>query len=164
MSRHSSEPNQADSSEPNQADLDDEPIDVASVDRILAAVGHHPPDLELTAEQSNPSVRPGCCAAFGLDTADDERIAMIVEVDEPGGTTSSQPRIQEVIADVRREIAEVHHIRLSLVMAVPSGSLPRTTSGKLQRFLCRHAVMSGTLDVLGQWSADDADATLERAS
>ncbi len=131
---------------------------------IVRGLKHHPPDLELTAEQSNPAVRPGCCAAFGLDTADDERIAMIVEVDEPADTTSSQRRIQEVIADVRREIAEVHHIRLSLVMAVPSGSLPRTTSGKLQRFLCRHAVMSGTLDVLGRWSADDADAALERAS
>jgi hypothetical protein len=46
MSRHSSEPNQADSSEPNQADLGDKPIGVASVDRILAAVGLHPSDLD----------------------------------------------------------------------------------------------------------------------
>jgi hypothetical protein len=34
------------SSEPNQADLDDKPIGVANVDRILDAVGHHPPDLD----------------------------------------------------------------------------------------------------------------------
>jgi hypothetical protein len=38
MSRHSSEP--------NQVDPRDKPIGVASVDRILAAVGHHPPDLD----------------------------------------------------------------------------------------------------------------------
>jgi acyl-CoA synthetase (AMP-forming)/AMP-acid ligase II len=130
---------------------------------IVRGLKHHPPDLELTAEQSNPAIRPGCCAAFGLDTADDERVAMIVEVDDPADTAASQRRIGEVIGDVRREIAEVHHIQLRLVVVVPSGSLPRTTSGKLQRFLCRHAVTSDALNVLGQWSAEEASA-LEKAS
>jgi acyl-CoA synthetase (AMP-forming)/AMP-acid ligase II len=131
---------------------------------IVRGLKHHPPDLELTAEQANPAIRPGCCAAFGLDATGDERVAMIAEVDVQANIAPNQRRIGEVIADIRREIAEVHQLQLSLVAVVPSGSLPRTTSGKLQRFLCRHAVMNGTLDVLGRWAADDTDAALERAS
>jgi len=40
------------------------------------------------------------------------------------------------------------------VTLVPAGTLPKTTSGKLQRFLCRDGFLEGTLGALAAWHDD----------
>jgi hypothetical protein len=55
---------------------------------------------------------------------------------------------------IRVAVGSAHHISLSHVTLVESGSLPKTTSGKLQRYLCRQGLVNGTFDALATWSAD----------
>ena len=40
---------------------------------IIGGRNLYPQDIELTVEQSHPAMRPGCCAAFSVDVADEER-------------------------------------------------------------------------------------------
>jgi myxalamid-type polyketide synthase MxaE and MxaD len=41
------------------------------------------------------------------------------------------------------------------VTLVSPGAVPKTTSGKLQRYLCREALMTGVLDPLASWTAHE---------
>ena len=41
-------------------------------------------------------------------------------------------------------------------MLIRAGSVPKTSSGKIQRHACRDGYLAGTLDVVGQWRAADA--------
>ncbi len=118
---------------------------------IVRGVKHYPQDLEATAERAHARVRPGGSAAFSLEPDDgDEAIAVLVEVDgEPGDVRDAE----RVMADIRTAIADAHQIHVSAVVFVPAGRLPRTTSGKLQRFRCREAFLSGALDELPCWLA-----------
>jgi acyl-CoA synthetase (AMP-forming)/AMP-acid ligase II len=124
---------------------------------IVRGLKHYPHDLELTAEQSHAAIRPGCCAAFAIERGGEERIALVAEVDaRPTDNGSPLTDVSAAIAAVRRTIAESHHVALAAVALVAAGTLPKTTSGKLQRYLCREAFASGTLPNLAAWD-DEAD-------
>ncbi len=116
---------------------------------IVRGVKHYPQDLEATAESAHPLVRPGCCAAFSIESNDDERVAIVAEAD-PRRAVGTEDLRQAIVA-IRRAISDCHQIAPCAVALVPPGSLPKTTSGKLQRFLCREAFAAGELPVLARW-------------
>ena len=113
---------------------------------IVRGVKHYPQDLEATAEQAHPAVRPGCCAAFAVQADGEERVALVAEV-EPKRAPQDDDLQQAALA-IRRAIAEMHQVTPASVALVSAGTLPKTTSGKLQRFLCRDGVLGGEFDLL----------------
>ena len=116
---------------------------------IVRGMKHHPQDVEATVEATVDSVRSGCCAAFAITAAEDERVVLAAEVDSrheggmaPGGT----------IAHIRQAVAETHGIQLDDVVLLHPGTIPKTTSGKLQRYACRAALLAGVLEPLERWT------------
>jgi acyl-CoA synthetase (AMP-forming)/AMP-acid ligase II len=59
--------------------------------------------------------------------------------------------LQGMIDDVREAIAELHEVRAYAVVLLAPGSLPKTSSGKLQRFACRAGFLDGNLHTLAHW-------------
>lgn len=133
---------------------------------IVRGLKHHPHDIEATAERAHPSIRPGCCAAVSMESSGEEGIALLAEVDPrwlvehegPGGLM-----LPRAIDAIRRAIAERHSVQLRAVALLPAGTLPKTTSGKLQRYLCRNALLAGALPSVADWR-DDAYFAVERAA
>ena len=121
---------------------------------IVRGQKHYPHDLELTAERSHAALRPGGCAAFAIPLRDDgDAIAVLAEIDSRTSVDSEVPdRAPAMVTAIRRAIVEQHHITPAAVALVPAGSLPKTTSGKLQRYLCATAFAAGTLDLIEIWT------------
>lgn len=123
---------------------------------IVRGVKHYPHDIEATAEQSHPALRPGCCAAFALDRDGEERVAMVAEIDPRVMSSAETAGGAHAISAIRRAVAEAHQVSLHAIELVPAGTLPKTTSGKLQRFLCRDCFLDGTLGAVAAWRNDTA--------
>ena len=121
---------------------------------IVRGVKHYPQDLEATAEHAHAVVRPGCCAAFAVERDGGEGIALVVESD--ARAASSDATLVEAITAIRRSVAEEHQVAPCAVAIVAAGSLPKTTSGKLQRFLCREGFARGAFPVLAAWQTEAA--------
>ena len=119
---------------------------------IVRGMKHYPHDIESTAEQAHEAIRQGCCAAFSIETGGEERIALVAEVETRQAGTGAAHEIAPAIPAVRRAVADSHQIALSAVVLVNAGTLPKTTSGKLQRYLCRDAFRGGGLQVLAAWA------------
>ena len=103
---------------------------------ILAGRNHYPQDIERTAEQAHPVLQPGGCAAFSVDLDGEEKLMLLVEVDKrkvKGGPLDSD----ELVRSIRRAIAEHHDIHVHEIFLLKPGSIPKTTSGKIQRNGCR---------------------------
>ena len=49
----------------------------------------------------------------------------------------------DITTSIRRDVSAVHGVRVSDVLLLRPGSLPFTSSGKLQRFACRDRVRRG---------------------
>src|SRR5580693_2693023 len=103
----------------------------------------YPQDVELTAERSHPALRPGCGAAFGVDAAGEEQLVVVLEVER---RFSAAPH--EVFAAVLGALADEHQVGAHEVVLVATGTIPKTSSGKIQRFACRRAYLEGALAVV----------------
>jgi acyl-CoA synthetase (AMP-forming)/AMP-acid ligase II len=116
---------------------------------IVRGAKHFPQDLERTAERRHPGVRTGGVAAVAVGShVRGDRVALIAEIDP---RDVADDRREHLITELRQAIAEEHGIQLYGVALVPPGTVPKTTSGKLQRFLCRDAWMNDTLGALCAW-------------
>ena len=113
---------------------------------IIRGLNHYPQDIELTVERSHPALRPGGGAAFSIDVADEERLVVIHEIDY-----RQEADVQEIIGRVQQAIAENHEVQLQEFALLAPGTLPKTTSGKIQRRLCRSLFLEGKLDPVAHW-------------
>ena len=118
---------------------------------IIRGRNHYPQDLETTVESCHPVIRPGCCAAFSVPIAHDERVAVMAEVRPRRQRQYSQDYWEDVIAAIRQALAEEHQLRLSAISLIAVGTIPKTSSGKLKRHACREGFLAGTLPVLKRW-------------
>ncbi len=117
---------------------------------ILGGRNIYPQDVERTVEGAHPSLRAGGAAAFAIEVDGRERLAVVVEVDRLGKSS----RAEDLIAAIRRDVAEAHEVDLHAVRLLKAMGLPRTSSGKVQRHACRAAFLAGELDVVGGWTRE----------
>jgi len=125
---------------------------------ILRGRNHYPQDIELTVEASHPALRPGCGAAFAVAEEGEERLVVVHEVERRADV---DPAI--VAEAVRRAVAEEHEVAVHEVVLLRAGTIPKTTSGKIQRGACRGLYVSGGLEVVAR-SAASAAAVEEGAA
>lgn len=110
---------------------------------IVRGIKHYPHDLEASVEGALPEVRAGGCAAFGFSHDGEECVAVAAEV--------GRHHDRSIIDAIRQIVADAHGIQLDAVVLLQPGTLPKTTSGKLQRYACREGHVQGTLAPLAQW-------------
>ncbi len=128
---------------------------------ILRGRNHYPQDIELSAEGAHPGVRPGCGAAFGVEVDGEERLVVVVEVER---RPSGGPLDPADVADaVRQAVAEDHEVLVHEVVLVRSATIPKTSSGKIQRRACRAQYLEGTLRVVATSGRPETDEDQGRA-
>ncbi|TWP46768.1 AMP-binding protein [Lentzea tibetensis] len=101
----------------------------------------YPQDLERTAEEAHPGLRPGCGAAFTVGD-DDEKLVLVQEVVDEA--VDAGPAVAAALA-------ADHEVSLHELVLIRTRSVPKTTSGKIARRACRKAYLDGALDVVGRW-------------
>ncbi|WP_437547001.1 amino acid adenylation domain-containing protein [Sorangium sp. So ce367] len=117
----------------------------------------YPQDIELTAEESHPGLRAGGGAAFSVDVDGEERVVIVQEL---GRRAPASVEPAELGAAIERAVADRHEVAVHAVVLIKPGSLPRTTSGKVQRRACRAKFLDGSWDAVWQ-SAVGARAGVE---
>lgn len=111
---------------------------------IVGGLNHYPQDVEETVESAHTWIRRGCCAVFALERDDREQTVVVAEVQRPAGDASA-PDLAEIARLVRTKVAAAHGVQVDEAVLVAPGSVPKTSSGKLQRAACRVAYELGEL-------------------
>ncbi len=125
---------------------------------ILRGRNHYPQDLELTAEASHPDLRSGGGAAFSVEIEGEERLVIVHEVER-----RRRDGFEEIAEAVRRAIAAEHEVQVHEVVLIRQGGLPKTSSGKVQRRLCKQLYPGDELPVVGRSALAAVDAVVELA-
>jgi len=110
---------------------------------IIRGKNHAPGDIEWTVMNSHPALRPFCGAAFGVDLAGEEQLVIVQEVERSSLKTLDA---EGVVGQIRQAVARDHGLQAASVILVHSGGVPKTSSGKIQRRLCRERFLRNTLD------------------
>ncbi len=128
---------------------------------IVRGAKHFPQDVERTAEGVHPAIRRGAVTAVAVGAGvRGDHIVVIAETDPRD--FAGHANASELIAAVREAIAEAHGIQLHAVALVAPGVVPKTTSGKPRRYLCRDAWIKGTLQPIAAWSEAARQVVLAR--
>lgn len=117
---------------------------------IINGVNYYPFDIEwvITRNISGCSI----AAAITKDEADSAQLAVIVEVGKTilnGNTNTIARRIQQLIYDEFK-------LGVQDVFFVERGQIPRTTSGKIQRTLCKAKIAAGEFEYKARWMQEES--------
>jgi acyl-CoA synthetase (AMP-forming)/AMP-acid ligase II len=112
---------------------------------IIRGINHYPQDIEETVQDCHAALRRHCGAAFGVPNQEgQEQLIVVQEVER---TFRRQIAIEEIVASIREAITREHEVAARRIVLIRTGSLPKTTSGKIQRNLTRQMFLSGTLSL-----------------
>lgn len=121
---------------------------------IIRGNNHYPQDIEETMEKSHAALRPGCGAAFSVEVEGEERLVVVQELERSyRSTLSVKTDFREVTTAIRQAISEGHGLRVYAILLLRAGSVPKTTSGKIQRQACKIGFLTRSLNVLSAWHA-----------
>ncbi|MEH2382490.1 MAG: amino acid adenylation domain-containing protein [Nostoc sp.] len=110
---------------------------------IIRGRNLYPQDLELTAERSHSSLRTGGNAAFTVKVNNEERLVVVQELE-----FRAKPNLAEVTSAIRQAIAEEYEVQVYAVVLIKPGSIPKTSSGKIQRRATRIQFENGELNIV----------------
>nr|WP_299407124.1 fatty acyl-AMP ligase [Acaryochloris sp. IP29b_bin.148] len=145
---------------------------------IINGRNHYPQDIEWTVIQSYPGIRPNCAAAFSITVESEEQLVVVAELErnyinryQKNGkkptahppqmkefvpattlTTDSEPdRVEkEILTQIRRAVAKDHDLQIHTLLLLKPGTIPKTSSGKIQRFTCKAKFLDGVLESVAQ--------------
>ena len=102
---------------------------------IVRGINYYPQDIENTVYDSHPALRRYCGAVFSVLTENtEEKVVLVQEVER---VHRRDLEIDEIIGCIREAVVNEHEIALDSIVLIRPGSIPKTTSGKIQRNLAR---------------------------
>lgn len=126
---------------------------------IIGGRNYYPQDLEATAEATSDLIRPGCTAAFTIDTTHEggEEVAMVMELKE----VKNQGLCQALATSIRSAINQEHSLGINELVFIEPRTIPKTSSGKIARSWCRKAFLNGSLKVIFRQSFKTSASSFE---
>ena len=115
---------------------------------IVRGVNRYPQDIEATVEKASGRLRATASAAFAVEYEGRERLVVVSEV-----IRGANEGWDDVIKAIRREVTAEHELPPDAVFLVRHNSIPKTSSGKIQRHACREHFLSDSLYVITKWCA-----------
>lgn len=108
----------------------------------IHGLNKYPQDIEQVAESAHPKVKAGGCAAFAVDNGTAEDLVLFAEINEGGD-------LDQIGGAIKQKINAELRLALDVIVLVPAGSLPKTSSGKPQRQECLKRYLLKNYD--GYW-------------
>jgi acyl-CoA synthetase (AMP-forming)/AMP-acid ligase II len=116
---------------------------------IIRGENFYPQDIERCIEDSDATLRRGSNAAFSINLDGAERLVVVQEVENREEIRS---HIQQIARAARASMGAEFRVALDMLVLVRAGTIPRTSSGKIQRYLCREQFLTDRLSIVAEWN------------
>lgn len=113
---------------------------------IINGQNYYPQDIERSVQTAHPGFRPGCGIAFSLvDGKGNEQLTVVQEVRK-----SLQDNLDggKLFQHLTKVIMKDHGLALKRLVLLEAGKIPKTSSGKLQRAICKDRLNQDAIDYL----------------
>ncbi|HEX3961501.1 MAG TPA: condensation domain-containing protein [Trebonia sp.] len=119
---------------------------------IIRGRNHYPYDIEWSIAESVRGVARDGCVVFSVDREQGEELIVACECERTRGLPYA-----DVIQSIQAVLLEDFGIAAAEVLLFAARHLPRTSSGKLQRTLCKSAFLAGESRGLAHWKAESGE-------
>lgn len=113
---------------------------------IIRGRNIYPQDIELTISQCHDAFGSDCGAAFSIEANGEEQLVIVQEVERH----YLRSDLDELRGAILQTLWEHDSIRPYDIVLIKTGTLPKTSSGKIQRHLARTRYLADMLEVVGE--------------
>ncbi len=128
---------------------------------IIRGVNYYPNDIEYSIQQSHEAFKPNSGAAFSIHKDGIEKLVIVQELER---NYLRNTDFDELMAHIRKTIADEHELEVYSIALIRTGSIPLTSSGKIQRRQTRYEFLTDKLNVIASWQLDDQTPEVEEPS
>jgi amino acid adenylation domain-containing protein len=114
---------------------------------IIRGQNFYPQDIEDTVQDCNPLLITGRGAAFGVEEDGAERLVVVQEVQRPANGHDWD----RLCADILSAVALDHDVPCDAIVLIRTGTLPRSSSGKIERYTAHDDYLHGRLKIVFAW-------------
>lgn len=114
---------------------------------IIRGVNIYPQDIEASVQRVDSNLRPGCGGAFMVNDGTADRLVVVQELER---RFKGDP--EPIFSAMRKAVALEHEVPVDAIVLVKAGSIPKTSSGKIQRHACRIGFSDGSLNEIARWT------------
>ena len=119
---------------------------------IIRGVNYYPNDIEFVVQKSHDDLRNNGGAAFGIVKDGREKLVVVQELER---TALRNDNHDELISLIRGRVSEEFELDVYAVYLIKTGSIPLTSSGKIQRRQTKYELMNNELNIIKSWSRDE---------
>jgi acyl-CoA synthetase (AMP-forming)/AMP-acid ligase II len=113
---------------------------------IIRGANFAPQDIEWVSQKCHSAVESAESAAFSLTIDGEERLGVVQELNRKDHPWNID--FEDVTARIREQISLEFDVRAHAVALVRRGTIPKTSSGKIQRRACRATLLDGSLETI----------------
>jgi acyl-CoA synthetase (AMP-forming)/AMP-acid ligase II/acyl carrier protein len=128
---------------------------------IIRGVNYYPNDIEYSIQQSHEAFKPNSGAAFSIQKEGIEKLVIVQELER---NYLRNVDFDELMAHIRKTVADEHELEVYSVVLIRTGSIPLTSSGKIQRRQTRYEFLTEKLNVVAAWQLDEQTPEIEKQS
>jgi len=110
---------------------------------IINGKNYYPQDIELTVQKNALWMRAGAIAAFSIEAAFGEKLIVVAEVNKIKIKSESLPAL---IQKLNEALWAEHQLRPKEIIFIEPRTMPKTSSGKLQRYLVKKNYVENKLE------------------
>ena len=119
---------------------------------IIRGRNYYPQDIEATVNDAHPAIRAGNVAAFAVEVGGEEKLVVSTEIKR---TYLRKLDVAEVTKEIRQRISRNHELPTHAIVLLKTGSIPKTSSGKIQRHACKAGYLTDSLNTVGKYVKDE---------
>ena len=114
---------------------------------VFWGFNHYPQHIEQTVEQCHPALKPNCGAAFSIEVDGEEKLVIVQELER----NYRHILAKDIAETIRWAVFDQHLIDIYAIALLKPGSIPKTSSGKIQRQTCKQKYLNSSLTIISQW-------------
>jgi acyl-CoA synthetase (AMP-forming)/AMP-acid ligase II len=115
---------------------------------VFFGLNYYPQLIEQTVEVCHPALRQNCTAAFSIKLDGEDRLIIAQEIER---SYRHDLPVNEIVEIIRWSVFEKYMIDVYGIVLLKTGSIPKTSSGKIQRNACKMNFINDSSEVLYQW-------------
>ncbi|MEM7348636.1 MAG: AMP-binding protein, partial [Chloroflexota bacterium] len=129
---------------------------------IIRGRNYYPQDIETTASQAHETLAQNSTAAFMVPIDNEDKLIICQEVQRTAlRKIKKEQLVDEIVEAITQAVSEQHEIQIYDVVLLKPQTIPKTSSGKIQRKRCQAHYLSGTLSIVGSRIIHQLDADIQ---
>ncbi|OAY50718.1 long-chain-fatty-acid--AMP ligase FadD26 [Manihot esculenta] len=121
----------------------------SDVIRLRNGQEKHPHYIETAAYNCYPDfLRGGCLAAIQIS----DKVALVAETQRRENNVSV---LRQICEGIKKGVMDEERVEIGLIVLVKSGNLPKTTSGKIQRWATKEKLVGGKMSIIMEMLFDN---------